>query len=301
MGYWLDEVFEELKDDWKGDKVEYKKIEPKDLKEYVARNYRELWDSLPKLSDVPDKVGGPLKGIIPLDELDDLGWRWIENGPYGLGTGIFIPYWGSSYYNSKGENSPTKILPFCQVRHLTGDIRFNFPKDAQPRTYGSWILPMVEGDDLPVFIVEGTTDWVALWHCGIPAIAMPSSSATDLLISTANYCKEHDIRLVYAGDNDTAGDKLITALDNSQATYRVLQPPKQYNDWTDFWIAKGDLAIFEYCRDEVFPDDEGTPTVSHSEPPKTDIEKVEAVMGKCEVLDFKDKDDAFAAFPQADE
>lgn len=254
-GFWLDEVFDELRDPKykKGESMAEYKPPRKEKPKYVTRDYYSLWEGLPKLST---RLSEPLKGVLPLDTLDDLGWRWIENGPYGLGTGVFIPYWDSSFDRKDGEALYPKRLNFCQVRHLDGPVRFNFPKDAEPTIYGSWMLRDILGDEMPLFICEGTSDWVTLWENCVPAIAMPSCSATALLSKAASWCKDNGIALVYAGDNDSAGDKLRQALDDDGHSYRVCQPPKEYNDWTDFYISKGDRGVFEYVKHLVFPDTE---------------------------------------------
>lgn len=168
---------------------------------------------------------------IPLDVLDSLGWRWDE-----AKNSYFIPYFSSS----------KDSIPFAQWRHLSGERRFTFLKDAKPTVYGTWNL--FDSDKL--FVVEGTSDAAVLDHCGIPWIALPSAASGELMKKMAAYCVEHDIQLIYAGDNDEAGDKLRDALDEV-TSYRVKQPPKEYKDWGDFYEGAGILAVVEYCNEEL--------------------------------------------------
>lgn len=286
QGYWLDEVFEELKDEKykKGEPMTKEKLDKfdedpkrKEVKKYVIRDYKNVWEKLPKIST---KLTEPLKGVLPLSTLDDLGWRWIENGPYGLGTGVFIPYWGGDFDVSHEESVYPERLPFCQVRHLDGPIRFNFPKDAEPKLYGSWMLSMAKEDNLPIFLCEGTSDWVTLWEVCVPAVALPSSSATDMLTRVAQWCEDNGVAIVYAGDNDNAGDKLRQALDDGSFSYKMCQPPSKYNDWTDFLIAEGAEAVLEVVKPF-------TSLADSPEPPKTGVDAVLEVFPDAVQLELK--------------
>ena len=167
---------------------------------------------------------------LPLDVLDTLGWRWDNNS-------YFIPYF----------NETETAIPFAQWRHLSGDRRFTFLKDAKPTVYGKQNLI---GNPV-VFICEGASDMATLYHCAVPAVAMPSASSGTLLQKVGEYCKQSGIKLVYAGDNDQAGDKLLESLDNT-CDYRVLKPPKKYKDWSDFYQAEGMDAVSDYCMPEMF-------------------------------------------------
>ena len=94
----------------------------------------------------------------------------------------------------------------------------------------------------------------------------------------ATFATEMGVTLVYAGDNDAAGDKLREALDEV-APYRVKQPPKPYKDWGDFMVGAGPDAVMDYCFEEIDP---------KNYPPKelkpdnwnemTDVEKVQHVI-----------------------
>jgi len=172
---------------------------------------------------------------IPLDILDDLGWRWVpEMNSY------FIPYF------SRSKTS----IPFAQYRHLTGDRRFTFLKDAKPTCYGTWNL---EPGNPKIFIVEGTSDCAVLDYVAVPWIGLPSAASGELLKAMAKFATEMGIELVYAGDNDAAGDKLREALDEV-APYRVKQPRKPHKDWGDFLEAEGFDAVNDYCMEELFPE-----------------------------------------------
>jgi hypothetical protein len=170
---------------------------------------------------------------IPLEVLDELGWRWDEPK-----RSYFIPYF----------NVGRSRVPFAQWRHLEGERRFTFLAGAKPTLYGKWNIDVGQR----LFIVEGTSDAAVLQLCGVPWIAVPSASSGAILKAFAQDAKRFNISLVYAGDNDQAGNALKDALDTSGAAYRVCQPPKQYKDWGEFYEVEGQLCVFYWCSDVLF-------------------------------------------------
>lgn len=172
---------------------------------------------------------------IPLDVLDSLGWRWVsEKNSY------LIPYFSRS----------KKSVPFSQLRHLTGDRRFTFLKDAKPTMYGTWNLDPGQ----TVFLVEGASDAAVLEHCMIPWVAAPSAASGELVKQMAVWCSSNHVKVVYAGDNDLAGDKLREALD-SVMMYRVRQPRPPYKDWGEMFEAEGVKSVINWCHAELYPSD----------------------------------------------
>lgn len=199
--------------------VKYKKV---DLMEY--------WKSLPEIPrDHYFKN-------LPLDALDELGWKWDA-----VGSRYFIPYF------SRSKTS----IPFAQWRNLKGDVRFNFWKDTKPTMYGTWNLD----PGSKIFLVEGSSDLAVLNYCNVPAIAAPSAASGELVKAMATWCRDNDILIVYAGDNDAAGQKLRDALDEV-APYRVRQPREPYKDWGDMFEAEGFESVTNYCFKELFPGQE---------------------------------------------
>jgi len=166
---------------------------------------------------------------VPSDVLNDMGWRKHNHS-------VFIPYFSAS----KGS------IPFAQYRHLQGDVRFTMLKDAKPTMYGTWNL-----DNDKLFLVEGTSDAAVLEYCAVPWIAAPSAASGELVKAFAMYCKENGIQVVYAGDNDTAGDKLREALDEI-LPYRVKQVPTKYKDWGEFLEATDVETVQDYAFEELF-------------------------------------------------
>lgn len=202
---------------------------------YTQYDLMEDWKKMPKIPESHEFKG------IPIDELNFMGWRWLEEK-----NAYFIPYF------SRSEES----IPFAQYRYLSGDVRFRFLKDAKPTMYGTWNL---DPSNSPLFLVEGASDAAVLNHCNIPWIAAPSAASGELVKSMAKWATENGIQLIYAGDNDAAGDKLKDAL--SEVThFSVCQPPKKYKDWGDFFVAEGFEKIHDYCAPElgyepIFQDD----------------------------------------------
>lgn len=194
----------------------------------------QKYDLMPQWRQLPGiPADFNFKGI-PVEILNGLGWRWCDHPLAGMGKGIFIPYFGP---NKTG-------IHFAQMRHLEGDRRFTFLPGAKPLAYGLWNLE--PGGAL--FIVEGASDCAVLEACAIPYIGMPSASATKLLVDMAVYCHQKKIQLIYAGDNDKAGNALRDAL--ASATYfRTCQPPEKFKDWGDFFEAEGMEAVQDHCTD----------------------------------------------------
>ncbi len=195
---------------------------------YKDFNQMKYWKSLPLIPrDHQFKT-------IPLDTLDGMGWRWVaEKNSY------YIPYF----------DMYEKVIPFSQLRHLSGDRRFTFLKDARPIVYG---LQNLDPSNSPIFVVEGSSDCAVLDYCAVPWLGMPSAASGELMRGLGHYCKKNGIQLVYAGDNDSAGDKLREALDDVMS-YRVHQPPKKYKDWGDFLVAEGYDAVYKYLWDFIEP------------------------------------------------
>lgn len=197
---------------------------------YIQVDLMELWKSLPEIpSDHYFKD-------IPIDELNNLGWRWDDKNKR-----YFIPYFSRS----------RTTIPFGQWRNLLGDVRFNFWKDAKPTLYGTWNLEPGE----KIFLVEGCSDAAVMEYCGIPWIAAPSAASGELVKAMAKWAAENNVKLVYAGDNDAAGDKLKDALDEV-TSYRVRQPRHPYKDWGEMFEAEGIKSVVNYCHVELFPGEE---------------------------------------------
>ena len=219
---------------------------------YTDYNQYEFWESLPLIPrDHEFKT-------IPLDVLDSLGWRWLEDK-----NSYYIPYFDRSQ----------QFIPFSQMRHLQGDRRFTFLKDAKPIAYGLWNL---DPSNSPLFICEGASDAAVLDYCAVPWLAMPSAASVELIKGLGRFCKKEGIQLVYAGDNDAAGDKLRDALDEV-TSYRVKQPPKKYKDWGDFLVATDLETVQNYCFEELFPEDSMKLPPEKTWEEMNDVEKVQEV------------------------
>ena len=229
-------------------------------RQYTKVDLMDFWKSLPEIPE------DHYFKDVPIDELNTMGWRWDA-----AGNRYFIPYF------SRSRTS----IPFAQWRNLEGKVRFNFWKDAKPTIYGTWNLHPGE----KLFLVEGCSDAAVLDHCGIPWIAAPSAASGELVKQMAGWCKENDVELVYAGDNDAAGDKLREALDEV-ISYRVKQPRQPNKDWGDMFEAEGIKSVINWCHSELYP--AAAPPFPEIEPAykkdpegwdkMTDVEKVQAII-----------------------
>lgn len=243
--FWPDEVMEELKG------------EPFDIEKYRKEHKVKIGkvENVKKVKEIPalqkiwkESMPLPPERIFPEisnGELEALGWRWVDTSLFSLGRGVLIPYWTSSYTGNPGEG----IIGFCQVRHLEGSPRFSFPRGMSPTLYGKWILRELTEcpeSEREVALCEGTHDWVVLNACGIPAVAVPSSSNKDLVKGLAEFCSVNKIRIIYAGDNDAAGNRVRAVFDNMGVAYRSRTAPHPYKDVGDFAKAEGLEAVSKH-------------------------------------------------------
>lgn len=228
-------------------------------RQYTKYDMMEEWKRMPLIPR--DHV---LKGI-PLEILDDLGFRWDE-----AKNAYFIPYF----------NRPQTKIPFGQWRNLSGEPRFRFLKDAQPTLYGTWNLMPNMGK---IFLVEGTSDAAVLETCAIPWIAAPSAASGALVGKMVVWAHENGIQVVYAGDNDEAGNKLLDVIKEADVPYRVKQPRFPYKDWGEMFEAEGMESVEEYCMQELQP---GWKRVRAWNPDEGEIDDIQTLMGGGKVIKF---------------
>ena len=174
------------------------------------------WKSLPEIP--ADHALHKVKAST----LNELGWRYDA-----VHQRYFIPYWNSNR---------SKIL-FAQWRNLTGKVRFNFWPGVPIRLYGQWnITP----DTDKVLLCEGSSDFAVLTELGMPVVATPSASQDQLIQQFAEYCKENNITIFFAGDLDRAGEKVAESI-SKVYQYASLTPDDSVGvkDWGE-WYERGD-------------------------------------------------------------
>lgn len=236
-GFWLDEVFPQLKenkDDWKNIKREMKPEQPKPKQPKI--DLMDLWlDLEPLTENVPGKS-------IPFEFLNKLGWRkwkhWGSIGEAKYPEGWFIPYFGAT----------GKTMPYAQIRHDKNASwqdkeairRFSFIKNCTPIWHG---LESLERCKDFVCFTEGSSDRAVLEFAGIPCLGLPAGKSKDKVFALAKWCMEHNKCIVYCGDNDQVGDDLLEAIDKMKLRYRIMRPPQQYKDYGDMFEAKGIASI----------------------------------------------------------
>lgn len=142
-----------------------------------------------------EAVDFPVKSV-PAEVLSARGWRKFPGG-WGMRPGVLIPYF----------NRDRSKVVYYQIRHLEGDRRFSFPKGARGCAYG---LEQLRYCKRYLVFTEGSRDSVILGMVGVPAVALPSASSVASLEGMEKYAAENNLILVYAGDNDEAGDKLAS-------------------------------------------------------------------------------------------
>ena len=123
---------------------------------------------------------------------------------------------------------------------LEGDNRFKWRKGDTAILYGLWRLGEWAGSDT-LYLCEGETDALSLWHAGLPALGIPGATAW-----RERWWREVEAfpRIVAIPDADQAGSQLVEKL---QATcplelterVQVLQLPNGVKDANELWQREG--------------------------------------------------------------
>jgi DNA-binding transcriptional ArsR family regulator len=123
---------------------------------------------------------------------------------------------------------------------LEGDARFRWRHGDTPILYGLWRLGEWAGSDT-LYLCEGETDTLTLWHAGLPALGIPGATAW-----REAWWREVEAfpRIVAIPDADQAGSQLVEKL---QATcplelterVQVLQLPEGVKDANELWQREG--------------------------------------------------------------
>jgi DNA-binding transcriptional ArsR family regulator len=119
---------------------------------------------------------------------------------------------------------------------LEGDARFKWRKDDTPILYGLWRLDDWElGSDL--YLCEGETDALTLWHAGLPALGIPGATAwkPEWWRNLWEFG-----RIVIIPDADAAGGQLVEKLalscpDHLRERVQVLRLPDGIKDANELW------------------------------------------------------------------
>ena len=164
--------------------IDYSSSEPEE-DDSEEKNYMSKWLDLEPLTE-------PIKGV-PAHILNKVGWRKYQEND------IFIPYF----------NMEKDAIPFYQIRHTEGERRFSFAQGQTPITYGLEVLPNVKKF---LFVTEGSRDSVILRWAGLNAVALPSASSHKQLRELQDYVRERGIIILWCGDRDEAGEKLMSTL-----------------------------------------------------------------------------------------
>lgn len=210
--------------------------------------YGEFFDYWLELEPLEEGIKG-----LPASHLNSLGWRQFpDQNPYGVRGGIFIPYFRTDRHS----------IPFFQVRHLAGDRRFSFAPGITPICYG--LEALGESEDYVIW-TEGSSDAAVLRFLGVPAIALPSASSGRILRAMERWADEQGKTVVVCGDNDDAGNALISSLSGA---YIDLRAPAPYKDYGEMFEALGAAAVRKWLR----------PILPSTAPTQKDIDKVMEIM-----------------------
>lgn len=172
-----------------GREISPRMSEPQQVSARNVGDFTELWMGL-------EPISTEVKGV-PASVLRKLGWKEYPGGG-GYAPGILIPY-----FNTKRD----KVI-FFQLRHPEGySRRFTFARGVHPMCYGLECLPKCTRF---LLATEGSRDSVILRWAGCPAVALPSASSGAILKRMCDYCKKNNLILVWVGDNDEAGERLMS-------------------------------------------------------------------------------------------
>jgi hypothetical protein len=115
--------------------------------------------------------------------------------------------------------------------------RFRWRRGSTPILYGLWRWSEWQDTDT-VYLCEGETDTLTLWHAGLPALGIPSASTW-----RAEWWREVEgfARIVVIPDNDTAGAGLVQRLaqtcpESIQERVQVLRLPEGVKDANELWL-----------------------------------------------------------------
>ena len=123
---------------------------------------------------------------------------------------------------------------------LEGDNRFRWRQGDTPILYGLWRLGEWTGSDT-LYLCEGETDTLTLWHAGLPALGIPGATAWKPEWWRNLWAFR---RIVIIPDADDAGGQLVEKLALScplELTERVqvLQLPNGVKDANELWQREG--------------------------------------------------------------
>ena len=136
------------------------------------------------------------------------------------------------YRNTEGETA-------C-VRYrlaLEGENRFRWRQGDAPILYGLWRLSEWHSPDA-LYLCEGETDTLTLWHADLPALGIPGAS-----VWKAEWWREGEgcARIVVIPDNDAVGTELVQRLaetcpESIQERVQVLLLPEGVKDANELWL-----------------------------------------------------------------
>jgi DNA-binding transcriptional ArsR family regulator len=140
--------------------------------------------------------------------------------------GIEIPY----------RNADGEIACIRYRLALEGANRFRWRQGDTPCLYGLWRLGEWTGSDM-LYLCEGETDTLTLWHAGLPALGIPGATAW-----REAWWREVEgfERIVLIPDADAAGRQLVEKLaetcpDHLQERVYVLKLPDGIKDANELW------------------------------------------------------------------
>jgi hypothetical protein len=142
------------------------------------------------------------------------------------GGGIEIPY--------RTTDGQTTCVRYRLA--LEGENRFRWRQGDAPILYGLWRWSEWQDTDA-LYLCEGETDTLTLWHAGLPALGIPGAS-----MWKAAWWREVEgfARIVVIPDNDAAGAGLVQRLaetcpESIQERVQVLQLPEGAKDANELW------------------------------------------------------------------
>jgi DNA-binding transcriptional ArsR family regulator len=153
--------------------------------------------------------------------------------------------WGLTDLQAGGIEIPylTREGELHAVRYrlaLEGENRFRWRQGDTPILYGLWRLGEWTGSDT-LYLCEGETDTLTLWHAGLPALGIPGATAWKPEWWRNLWAFR---RIVIIPDADAAGGQLVEKLalscpDHLRERVQVLQLPDGIKDANELWQREG--------------------------------------------------------------
>jgi DNA-binding transcriptional ArsR family regulator len=211
---------------------------------YGECDQRELWRKLLELAGVRPATARPIAPRRNRQQPATAQAQPLTVAEYARAKGLDadrLRAWGLTdlpeggieipYRNTDGE---TACMRYRLA--LEGENRFRWRQGDAPILYGLWRWSEWQDADA-LYLCEGETDTLTLWHADLPALGIPGAGVWKAAWWRA---VEGFARIVVIPDNDASGAGLVQRLagtcpESIQERVQVLQLPEGVKDANELW------------------------------------------------------------------